>query len=248
MIKAILNKLITNKILKNQIFFVKIKLQLMRWVDYMSINFKVSDIAIKAFYANEAMREVVEGLNGDILKKIEIVDNDMIDSNHGNEEWANIISEMDVIIPGNLKLLNMAGIEDKRMIKEVAISAFIKMFLKYMSKHNKKIFIIAISPEVLNSTKTKVSEYFEEDTVEGMSVSELTGRSEEEIINEINALEPDCILSVLPSPKQEEFINKNKSYINSRIWLGCGEVFDIISGKNKRRNLLKFFKKDKNNM
>ena len=81
-----------------------------------------------------------------------------------------------------------------------------------------------------------------------MSVSELTGRSEEEIINEINSLEPDCILSVLPSPKQEEFIKDNKSYINARVWMGCGEVFGVVSSKSRKRNLLNFFKKDKNNM
>ena len=214
----------------------------------MNIYCNVSDIDIKVFCANEAMREVVEGLKGDTLKKIEILDSYMFNGNHEDEEWLSTIESMDVIVPGDLKFLNMASVTDKRMIKEVTISAFIKMFLKYMNKHRKKIFIIALNEETLNNAKEKATEFCDDSIIEGMSVSELTGRSEEEIINEINALEPDCILSVLPSPKQEKFIKDNKAYINARIWLGCGEVFEIISGKNKKLNLLKFFKKDKNNM
>ena len=214
----------------------------------MSVYFNVSGREIKVFSANEAMRVVVEGLSADTFKTIEIVDSDMVNYNHDNEQWLDIVESMDVIIPGNVKLLNMAGVSDKRLIKEVSISAFIKIFLKYMSKNNKKIFLIALNPEELLDAKNKVSKYYEISSVEGMSVSELTGRSEEEIINEINALEPDCILSVLPSPKQEEFISHNRTFINARIWLGCGEVFNTFSGSNVKRNLLKLFKKDKNNM
>ena len=214
----------------------------------MSIYFNVSGIDIKVFSSGVAMREVVDGLNGDTLKTIEILDSDMLDSNHDNEEWMDIIGRMDAVIPGNLKLLNMASVTDKRIIKEVTTSAFIKVFLKYMNKHNKKIFIIAPDQELLQNAKEKASGFCDESQIGGMSVSELTGRSEEEIINEINSLEPDCILSVLPSPKQEEFIKDNKSYINARVWMGCGEVFGIVSGKSRKRKLLNFFKKDKNNM
>ena len=214
----------------------------------MSTYFNVSGRDIKVFSANEAMRIVVEGLSADTFKTIEIVDSDMVNSNQDNEQWLDIVESMDVIVTGNMKLLNMTGVSDKRLMKDVSMSAFIKMFLKYMSRHNKKIFLIALNPDELKDARDKFSKYYEISDVEGMSVSELTGRSEEEIINEINALEPDCILSVLPSPKQEEFISHNRAFINARIWLGCGEVFNSFSGSNVKRNLLKLFKKDKNNM
>ena len=214
----------------------------------MSIYFNVSDMEFNGCYANDSMKEVVAGLNSDTLKTIEIVDYSMVDNNHDNEEWVNTINDMDVIVPGDIKLLNMAGVEDGLMTREVEISAFMRMFLKYMGKYEKKIFIIALNQEELDFAKERVSEYIDEDKVEGMSVDELTGRSEFEIINEINALEPDCILSVLPSPKQEEFIRSNKAYINAGIWLGCGYVFGSVNTSSIKRNLLSFFKKDKNNM
>ena len=34
----------------------------------------------------------------------------------------------------------------------------------------------------------------------------------------------DCILSVLPSPAQEDFIEQNRALIDTRVWIGCGSV------------------------
>lgn len=214
----------------------------------MSMYFNVSDIEIRGFYAGDAMREVADGLKRDTLKTIEIVNSDMVINNGDNEEWAKTIFEMDAVVPGDLGLLNMSGVTDKKFEKEVSSSVFIKMFLKYMNNHMKKIFIIAMGEYDLLNAKERLKGYGEDNSIDGMSFDGLTGRSEEEIINVINAVEPDCILSVLPSPKQEQFIKSNKPYINAGIWLGCGEVFLNSQGGNVKRSLLRIFKKDKNKL
>ena len=62
-------------------------------------------------------------------------------------------------------------------------------------------------------------------------ISETEGR-EEEIINEINGTETDCIISVLPSPYQEMFIGRNRSLLNVKLWLGCGAMFADVGPDN----------------
>ena len=59
----------------------------------------------------------------------------------------------------------------------------------------------------------------------GYSVLDPQEAREENVINEINGTETDCILSVLHTPYQEEFISRNKALLNVRVWLGCGAVF-----------------------
>ena len=44
------------------------------------------------------------------------------------------------------------------------------------------------------------------------------------IVNAVNGSEADCILSVLPSPAQEDFIEQNRALIDTRVWIGCGTV------------------------
>ena len=62
-------------------------------------------------------------------------------------------------------------------------------------------------------------------------ISETEGR-EEEIINEINGTETDCIISVLPSPYQEMFIGRNRSLLNVKLWLGCGAMLADVGPDN----------------
>ncbi len=40
------------------------------------------------------------------------------------------------------------------------------------------------------------------------------------IVNAVNGSEADCILSVLPSPAQEDFIEQNRALIDTRVWIG----------------------------
>lgn len=42
------------------------------------------------------------------------------------------------------------------------------------------------------------------------------------MVNEINALTPDMILSVLPSPDQEHFLMENCEKLSAGLWYGIG--------------------------
>ena len=65
--------------------------------------------------------------------------------------------------------------------------------------------------------------------------------SDEMVVNEVNGLEADCILSVLPSPFQERFITANKALLNVRVWLGGGCAFTGHLDEIKLRNRIRFF-------
>ena len=43
------------------------------------------------------------------------------------------------------------------------------------------------------------------------------------LVNAINGGEVDCVISILSSPLQEEFIAKNRGILNTRIWMGLGK-------------------------
>ena len=45
------------------------------------------------------------------------------------------------------------------------------------------------------------------------------------MINEINGVEPDCILSALPSPRGEQFVVESRALLNARLWVGGLSVF-----------------------
>lgn len=209
----------------------------------MSGIFNLKDREISLFTANEAMRVVLDGLDNDVFKIIDIVSGDMIDDCQDDKKWIEYIEKMDAVVPGDVKFLEKAGIYDKKIVKETSAKIFVKMLLRYMTKNNKKVFIISVNHENLLKVKDRLKGYGRGLVIEGMSVAELTGRSEDVIINEINAMDPDCIISVMPSPKQEEFISSNRAFINGRVWIGCGCILSEENPQPKRKKLFNFLKK-----
>ena len=208
----------------------------------MSGIFNLKDREISLFTANEAMRVVLDGLDNDVFKIIDIVSGDMIDDCQDDKKWIEYIEKMDAVVPGDVKFLEKAGIYDKKIVKETSAKIFVKMLLRYMTKNNKKVFIISVNHENLLKVKDRLKGYGRGLVIEGMSVAELTGRSEDVIINEINAMDPDCIISVMPSPKQEEFISSNRAFINGRVWIGCGCILSEENPQPKRKKLFNFLK------
>ena len=208
----------------------------------MSIKRSLSGRELEVLTVNEAMRVMLEGLEEDTFKTIDMLSGQMLEECKDIDGWLDIIENMDAIVPGDVKLLDKTGILDKKLNKEASGRLFIKMFLRYMNKNRKKVFVISREEDVLVSTMKRLKTYGSGMKVDGMSFNELTGRSEDEIINEINAMDADCILSVLPSPFQEKFLSEKKAYINGRIWLGCGCIITEENPGTKRKRLLEFLK------
>ena len=60
-------------------------------------------------------------------------------------------------------------------------------------------------------------------------------------MNAINGGEVDCVIAILSSPIQEEFIARNRSLINARMWLGAGKLMEpIYKGRSKGEKVAAF--------
>ncbi|MCX6088780.1 MAG: WecB/TagA/CpsF family glycosyltransferase [Candidatus Atribacteria bacterium] len=57
------------------------------------------------------------------------------------------------------------------------------------------------------------------------------------ICDQINQSHPDIVLVGLGSPKQEYWIDKNRSRLSSFVFMGVGGSFDVLSGVKKRAPL-----------
>ncbi|MEI6158066.1 MAG: WecB/TagA/CpsF family glycosyltransferase, partial [Atribacterota bacterium] len=55
--------------------------------------------------------------------------------------------------------------------------------------------------------------------------------------DQINQSHPDIVLVGLGSPKQEYWIDKNRSRLSSFVFMGVGGSFDVLSGVKKRAPL-----------
>lgn len=175
--------------------------------------------------AKSAMIRAIQFLESDSLDTIEILSMSDLMSLQDDESWKVLAGQSELLLPGESELLKAADISERTMLKEAGEGTFLKLFIKYIQKNHKKIYVLAGSEEDLTGTQEMLRKRNRGIRFSGSAVLDPEEAREETVINDINGTETDCILSVLPAPYQEEFMSRNKALLNARVWLGCGHVF-----------------------
>lgn len=209
----------------------------------MEIKINIFGVEIDRFTAKAAMQAAVEYMDSESINTIEIVTLDMLMQGQDSPEWKEKAKEIDMVLPGEKEILEAAKIDDKFLMKDVTNKVFLKMFLRLLQKNQKRVFIIAASEQEICALEEALDRYNRGIIIVGKGILDSEGKAMEEIINEINGDETDCILSVLPSPQQEEFIVKNSALLNARVWLGCGRTLTRDYGEKIGGNVRRFFMK-----
>ncbi len=117
-----------------------------------------------------------------------------------------------------------------------------RMFIRFLQRNHKRFPDIAGSGRA-GETPEPARKINRGIVIVGQGILDPEGEAEEEIINEVNGVETDCILSILPSPQQEEFIVKNSALLNARMWLGCGKTLSRMYGERSGSGVRRFFLK-----
>ena len=220
----------------------------------MENRIDIFDIGIDALTAKDTLKKLVQYVESETLNTVEVITLELLIQGQGDQKWKEQMREMDLVLPGERDILDAsekaAGLLDDpqsldgHLMKELEKKLFFKMFLKYLQRSQKKVFLLAGSEEDLSLLDKAVRPYMRGMIRSGSAVLPMDSGRKESIINEINSVEPDCILSVLPYPVQEGFISDAKALLNARVWMGFGLSL-IQEGQEKRpvRKLRRFFLK-----
>lgn len=221
----------------------------------MENRIDIFDIGIDALTAKDALKRIVQYMESGTLSTVEVVTLELLVQGQNDPEWKAQMKEMDLVLPGERDILDASekaavlftegppGL-DGHLMRELDKRVFLRMFLKYLQRSRKKVFLLAGREEDLLFLSEAVRPYMRGMEQAGQAVlSEDNGRKDS-IINEINGVEPDCILSVLPYPMQENFISDAKPLLDARVWVGLGiPLFEENHRKKPVRKLRRFFLK-----
>ncbi len=220
----------------------------------MENRIDIFDIGMDALTAKDTLKKIVQYMESGTLSTVEVVTLELLVQGQDNPQWKEQINQMDLVLPGERDILDASekaagflesaeGL-DSHLMKELEKKVFFRMFLKYLQRSRKKVFLLAGGEEELLLLEEAVRPYTRGMVLAGWAVLPRDSGLEESIINEINSVEPDCILSVLPYPVQESFISDAKALLNARVWMGLG--LSLIQENQKKkpvRKLRRFFLK-----
>lgn len=216
----------------------------------MNDKIQISDLIIDNYTAKDAMKRVVEYINTEALSVVEMITLSTLGEVANQEELQRQISEFDITFAGDRAILQAAGIKDARRLRDSEPLLFVKMAMRFLHKNQLRVFLIAETADTLQKLQNYIEEEYASIEIVECATMEEHGMSDDTILNRVNGVETDCIISILPSPMQENFIIRNKSLLNARLWLGFGNWFSkmekehSVFGKIKKLLARQILKKE----
>lgn len=141
-------------------------------------------------------------------------------------------------------ILEAVGAGSYQHRHEIEHHDFFFELMKRVERNHQTVFVIGDTTEHVEKTCAFYQSILE--NARSWEQKRLkTVRGTDAMVNEINALTPDMILSVLPSPDQEHFLMENCEKLSAGLWYGIGS-WDFTKRRQgllgNIRNLIRTYK------
>lgn len=179
----------------------------------------VLGISLYDLSVREAMRKVDDYLNNGSLNTVSFLTHELLLDAKDDPVVKEALENTDLVIPCSVEILKAAELLGRAREKEVENHQFQYELLHKLAKERRRIFLIAQTQEDLVRLRSSLLEQEEKLTFFGSyAYNELPGESDG-IINEINGVLPDVIISMLESPLQERLVQEQKRKVNASLWV-----------------------------
>ena len=152
-------------------------------------------------------------------------------SSSGSEEEKSFVEQADLIVVEDPEILSVAGITSNQRIREASDHLFFTELMKRLQRGQQQVYLVAAKSAALDKIKEILAQRYEKLQIVGQYSIEEYPDDLDRMINEINSAAPDIILSVMPTPQQEEFLMKNRSKLLAKLWYGLGETYGLLMEK-----------------
>ncbi len=189
----------------------------------MNRKINVLDIDIDNCSAKEALKKTIEYMDSVPVNTVEMVTVDGLMQMDDMPELKDEMWKFDLLMAGDKTILEAADVTEKRYLQEAEDQLFLRMFLRYLHKNHKRVYLLVESEEEGQTFFDYLQKHYDGVQVVGLAKVSATNRADDMLVNAINGGEVDCVIAALLAPLQEDFIIKNRNLLDVRLWLGIGK-------------------------
>lgn len=198
---------------------------------------KILGLNLRDYTVKESLRLTEQFMDSGALRTIMYISTqDLVKITKEPEklEW---LESLDMILWQSADILKTANILNWNRQREIENNEYLFEFLKRLAKEKRTIYLIADSTDADYGLMAKLLIIQGNLNIRGLNTFEA---GDGNLINGINDVAPDVIISMMPCEKQLEFVHENRKMINGKIWLGLqeGEL-----GKPRHFTLSRIFQK-----
>ena len=209
----------------------------------MNNKINVLELELHNDTAKEAMQKVMEYMKTEPLNIVEFISSDSLLLSKDDEVLRDNISQADLVLTIEKSFLELAGVTDRKRLQEAENGLLLKMILHYFHKNQSRVFLLAESEEDRTRLAENFEQYYSGIHLVGTEIVSSDRAMDDMILNSINGVEAECVISVLPSPLQETFVVRNRILLNTRVWLGLGKNVKLPMNPQEKKSVRDFFVK-----
>lgn len=182
----------------------------------------VAGIKLNSYTALENLTKIGTNLDNNIFTTVEEIYMRTLLLAKEDEVVKNEVEALDVTVIAENGVWDAAGENTSLRRREIERREFFFQIMHILERNKYSIFVLGEETQEVVLTCEYIAEEFPRLNIAGAMALEECAGADEGMINDINLLAPDVIISVLPSPRQEHFLAENKRMLSTKLWYGIG--------------------------
>ena len=214
----------------------------------------VAGIKLNSYTALENLTNIGKRLDDNVFTTVEEVYMRTLLLAKEDKVVKEVVEALDATVIAENGVWDAAGENSSLRRREIEKREFFFQLMHILERNKYSVFILGEEKQEVTDTYEYLAEEFPRLNVVGVAALEECVGADEGMINNINLLAPDVIISVLPSPKQEHFLSENKRMLSTKLWYGIGSgkiagqkhsLKYLILKKLRKYKLMDYIKKEK---
>lgn len=176
-------------------------------------------------YVREIMGQVIQLERKPGMGTLEVMTAELLLACQEHASWMEWYHRRDLLLPGDIALLEAAGRNVPGRRKELQERAFLRECMGYAQQQGKRVYLLAENAREASLAAAFLKARFPRLKLAGSSVLGEDGKDADGVVNAINGEEPEFVLSLLSMPRAMDFLRKEQERINAGFWCGLGRGY-----------------------
>lgn len=214
----------------------------------------IAGIKLYNYSVIENISQIAKNLESNVFTTIEEVHMKTMLLAKEDESVKDVLESVDITVIAEAGVLEAVGQATILRRAEIERREFFFQLMRFLERNGYTIYVLGQEQEeVANACQYIADEFPRIELAGSNALSEIDGE-EDGVVNDINMVAPDVVISVLPSPLQEHFLKEYRSMFLTKIWYGVGAgkisgyklTFGARIMKMIRQKMLKNYVKETN--
>lgn len=151
-----------------------------------------------------------------------------------DKEFFDILRSAELATPDSVGVMIGGKKQNKPFKQRIPGQSYFRKILEVGEKENWSFYLLGGKGDVARLTAEHVKKDYPNVNIVGYHEGFFDNETEEDVISEINKLQPNVLFVAMGAPLQEKWIAKHKHELKVDVAAGQGGTFDYEAGKIKR--------------